>query len=335
MNRRSLLRLMAGSAALGASWRSVAQGAASDAAYPAKAIRLVVPFPPGGAADNLGRPLAKQLSDMLGQPVIVDNRPGANTMIGAEYVVNAPADGYTLLLANEAGLSLSPAMAPITQVKVPYDAAQDFAPISVLGQYGSVLSVSPRLPARTLGELIEYARQRPKALNYASFGVGSQPHMMMEILARQAGIEVTHVPYKGVAPAVVDLVAGHVQAMISAPSAPLPYIRDGRLRALAYSGSARLPDLPDVPTFAEAGMPDFEARGWFGVVVRAETPEPIKASLRKAVWAIVNSKEYQAAAILPSGYEVPSVDPAGFPAFLADDMSKWKSTVAAVRDRLA
>jgi len=332
MNRRHVLCAVGAGALAAPAWRVLAQ---SGSPYPDKPLRLVVPFPAGGAADNLARPLAEQLSAKLGQPVIVENRPGANTMIGAENVARAPADGYSLLLANEAGLSLAPAIAPITKVTVPYDAARDFTPISVLGQYGSVLSVAPGLPAKTLREFVAYAKANPGKVNYASFGVGSQPHMMMEILSRQAGIQTTHIPYKGVAPALVDLVAGHVQAMISAPSAPLPYIKDGRLRALAYSGDARSPDLPDVPTFAEAGMPDFDARGWFGVVIKAGTDQAILARLRRDIWDIVQSREYRSRAIEPSGYEVPSVDPSAFPRFLSDDMALWKARVNALRDRLA
>jgi tripartite-type tricarboxylate transporter receptor subunit TctC len=326
-----MLALMAGGAALGANWRTWAQ---QPGDYPDRAIRLVVPFPAGGAADNLARPLAQQLAHAFGQSVFVDNRGGANTMIGLEYVSKAPADGYTILLANEAGLSLAPAVEPIMKVAVPYDAAADFAPISVLGQYGSVLSVSPALPVRTLSEFVAYARKNPRKLNYASVGVGSQPHMMMEILKRQAGIDMVHVPYKGVAPALVDLIANHVQALISAPSGPTPYISDGRLRGLAYSGAKRLPTLPNVPTFAQAGMPDFEARGWFGIVAQAHTPDPIKARLRQAIWSIVQSQQYQSVAILANGYEVPAVDPAQFPAFLADDMRKWKTAVASLREQL-
>ncbi|MBV7486843.1 tripartite tricarboxylate transporter substrate binding protein [Bordetella sp. BOR01] len=331
MNRRHVLRFVGAGALAVPAWRVLAQGGSS---YPDKPLRLVVPFPAGGAADNLARPLAEQLSAKLGQPVIVENRPGANTMIGAENVARAPADGYSLLLANEAGLSLAPAIAPITKVTMPYDAGRDFTPISVLGQYGSVLSVAPSLPVKTLREFIAYAKANPGKVNYASFGVGSQPHMMMEILSRQAGIQTTHIPYKGVAPALVDLVAGHVQAMISAPSAPLPYIKDGRLRALAYSGDARSPDLPDVPTFAEADMPDFDARGWFGVVMKAGTSDAIQAQLRRDIWDIVQSPEYRSRAIEPSGYEVPSVDPSAFPRFLTDDMALWKARVNALQDRL-
>lgn len=332
MNRRKMLGLLAGGAVLGVdrgTWAQAPQG------YPDKPIRLVVPFPAGGAADYLARPLAQQLGAALRQSVFVDNRPGANTMIGLEYVAKAPADGYTILLANEAGLSLAPAVEPMMNVAVPYNAAADFAPIAVLGQYGSVFSVCPKLPVRTLSEFLAYARQNPRKLNYASVGMGSQPHMMMEILKRQAGIEMVHVPYKGVAPAMVDLIADHVQALISAPSGPMPYILDGKLRGLAYSGARRNPKLPDVPTFAEAGMPGFEARGWFGIVMNAHTPDPIKARLRKTIWSIVQSQQYQSVAILANGYEVPTVDPAQFPAFLADDMRKWQATAESLRSQLS
>jgi tripartite-type tricarboxylate transporter receptor subunit TctC len=336
VDRRSLMRLLGGSLALGANWTSaVAQGGgANSTGYPTKPIRMVVPFPPGGAAEYLARPLSRYLADKLGQPIVVDNKPGANTVIGAENVVTSAPDGYTMLVANEAGLSLAPAFSPITKIKVPYQPATDFAPISLLGQYGSVLCINPAVPAQTLAEYIAYAKSNPGKMSYASFGVGSQPQMMMEVLNYQAKIETVHVPYKGVAPAMVDLVAGHVQAMISAPSAPISYIRDGRLRALAYSGTKRLPELLNVPTFAEAGMPDFEARGWFGVVVHAGTPAPIKAQLTEAIWSIVQSQDYQNNAILANGFEVPTTDPAGFRAFLAEDMRKWKVMVETVRSRL-
>lgn len=334
MNRRQLMQMLAAGTAAGAAWPAWSQGAPKPAGFPAKPVRIVVPFPAGGAADALARPLGRLLGERIGQSVIIDNKPGANTVIGASNVLAAPADGYSLLLANEAGLALAPAIAPVTKVEIPYDAAADFAGGAVLAQYGSILSVAPELPARTLPEFIAYARQHPGKVSYASFGTGSQPHMMMELLNRAAGIQTVHVPYKGVAPATLDLMAGRVHAMISAPSAPLPYIREGKLRALAYSGSQRLSVLPDVPTFAEGGLPRFEARGWFGVVMAAGTPAPVRAWLSDAIWAVVQSAEYQQGAILRNGYEVPSVDPQRMAAFLAEDRAKWRAVIAEIKDRL-
>jgi tripartite-type tricarboxylate transporter receptor subunit TctC len=335
VKRRELMQTMAAGLAAGASWPLMAQQAERPAGYPTRPLRIVVPFPPGGPADALARPLGKVLGDMTGQPVIIENRPGANTVIGASNVLAAPADGYSMLLANEAGLSLGPAVAPYVKVEVPYDAAKDFVGISLLAQYGSLMTVHPAVPARTLQEFIEYAKKNPGKINYASFGSGSQPQMSMELLARQTGINIVHVPYKGVAPAVLDLMAGRVQAMISAPATPLPYVHDGRLRALAYSGTRRLSLLPDVPTFAEAQLPGYSARGWFGIVMHSATPAPIRAWLADTIWSIVKSSEYQKNAIVRNGLEVPAVDPSQVSAFLAEDRASWRSMANEVKDRLS
>src|SRR4051794_23796800 len=195
VKRRELMQTLAASLAAGANWPVWAQHAARPAGYPSKPLRIVVPFPPGGPADALARPLGRVLGEMTGQAVVIDNRPGANTMIGASNVLAAPADGYSLLLANEAGLSLAPAVAPYMKVDVPYDPGKDFAGISLLAQYGSILTVNPEVPAKTLPEFIAYAKKNPGKINYASFGNGSQPQMMMELLNRQAGIQTVHVPY--------------------------------------------------------------------------------------------------------------------------------------------
>ncbi len=331
MDRRSSLKhLAAGGLALGGPLAALAQAAGS---YPSKPIRLVVPFPAGGAADLLARPLSKMLGDKLGASFI-DNRAGANTMIGLDNVVNSPADGYTLVCANEAGMSIGPAMEPVTKVKVPYNPKGDFETISLMGHFGSLCTAAPNAPFKTFPEFVAYAKANPGKLSYASVGIGSQPHMMMETLCRQAGIQMVHVPYQGVAPAVVAVAAGQCQVMISAPSAPLPFVKDGRLQGLAYSGTKRLAVLPNVPTFAEGGLPDFEARGWFGILVKAGTPAPIRKVLTDTCWAIVQSPDYQANAITANGYESPIADPAQFPAFLAEDQRKWKVTVDSLRDRL-
>lgn len=334
MKRRQLIQLMGGGVAAGIGLPTWSQGSPKPSGFPNKALRIVVPFPTGGPADALARPLAQMLGERIGQVLIIDNKPGANTVIGASNVLAAPADGYSLLLANEAGLALAPAIAPVTKVEVPYDSATAFVGGSMLGQYGSILTVAPDLPVKTLSEFIAYARKYPGKVNYASFGIGSQPHIMMELLNREARLQTVHVPYKGVAPATYDLMAGRVQAMISAPSGPLPHIRAGKVRALAYSGSQRLAVLPELPTFAEGGLPGFEARGWFGIVMNSETPEPIRAWLSEQIWEVVQSPEYQRNAILKNGLEVPSVDPQKMAAFLAEDRRKWKTLVEELRNRL-
>jgi tripartite-type tricarboxylate transporter receptor subunit TctC len=335
MKRRDLIRTVLGGLTIGGvAHKALAQAARAQAAgYPSKPIRIVVPFPPGGPADILARQLGKQLGEQLGQPGIVENRPGANTVIGAENVLASPADGYSLLVGSEAGLSLAPAFAPITGVEVSYKTSRDFFPVSLLGQYGSVLTIHPSVPVQTLHEFVEYARKNPGKLSYASFGIGSQPQMMMEILNQNENLRIIHVPYKGVSQALGDLVAGRVQVMISSPSGPIPFIRSGQLKALAYSGTKRSPELPEIPTFAEAGMPDFEARGWFGIVVHANTPPAIKSVLGETIWSIVNSKAFQQVS-LSKGLELPTANPLEFQTFLADDVTKWKKMVELVKPRL-
>ena len=334
MKRRVLVQHMLSAPLTLAAWPTVAAPTPKPAGYPIKQLRIVVPFPPGGAADILARPLAVELRQRIGQPVIIDNKAGANTVIGVNHVATAPADGYTLLVCNEAGLSLAPELTHITKVDVPYKVERDFVPVSLLGHYGSLLTISPDLPVKTLSEYIAYAKKNPKKINYASFGVGSQPQIMMETFNKMVGIDTVHLPYKGVALAVTDLIAGHVQSMISAPSTPMPHVREQRLRALAYSGSKRLPELPDVPTFTDAGLPGFNPRGWFGAVMHASTPAPVRNWLSETIWSVVQSSEYQVGTILKNGYEVPTIAPSGMGDFLQDDRNYWKRTVEEVRDRL-
>ena len=259
---------------------------------------------------------------------------GGGTGIGRAAALALASIGYTLLVCNEAGLSLAPELTHITKVDVPYKVERDFVPVSLLGHYGSLLTISPDLPVKTLSEYIAYAKKNPKKINYASFGVGSQPQIMMETFNKMVGIDTVHLPYKGVALAVTDLIAGHVQSMISAPSTPMPHVREQRLRALAYSGSKRLPELPDVPTFSDAGLPGFNPRGWFGAVMHASTPAPIRNWLSETIWSVVQSSEYQINAILKNGYEMPTTEPAAMAEFLQEDRNYWKRTMDLVRHRL-
>jgi tripartite-type tricarboxylate transporter receptor subunit TctC len=334
MKRRSLMQWLAAGATSGLSWHINAHGQTAASRFPERPMRIIVPFPPGGPADALARPLAQQLGERLKQTVVTENRPGANTVIGAQHMLNSPADGYTMMLANEAGMSLAPAIATIMGNNPPYKSETDFAAISMLTQYGSVLSMSPTLPVQNLQELLAYAKQNPGKLSYASVGVGSQPQMMMEILNLQEKLDIVHIPYQGVAPAVVDLLSGRVQVMISAPAAPGPHIRAGKLRGLAYSGTQRLANLPMVPTFAEAGLPNYEARGWFGIMMHGGTPEPIKAMLAEAIWTIARSPGYQSAAVAANGLEPATVEPAAFQAFLQKDVSDWKTRIESIKSRI-
>jgi tripartite-type tricarboxylate transporter receptor subunit TctC len=332
MQRRKLVQFAAATAATTLVTRAGAQ--ASAAKFPDKPIRIVVPFPPGGPADRLARPLAQQMNEKFGQPVLIENRPGANTVIGAQNILNSPADGHSLILANEAGMCLAPALAPIMGSTVPYKADRDFAAISLLVQYGSVMSMYPGLPVRTLKEFIEHARRNPGKLSYASVGVGSQPQMMMEILKKSLNLDIAHVPYQGVAPAVLDLMAGRVQVMISAPAAPSPHIKGGKLVGLAYSGSQRLQTLAEVPTFTEAGLPDFEARGWFGIMAHGATPGPIRSLLSETIWAIAQSAEYGSETIRAQGLEPATISPAGFTQFLAKDVASWQLRIESIKDQI-
>ena len=245
------------------------------ASYPAKPIRLVVPFPPGGATDILARAIGQRFSEVLGQPVIVDNRPGAGGNIGSELVAKAAPDGYTLLMGTVGTHAINPSL----YAKMPYDHVKDFAPVILVAGVPNVLVVHPSVPARTVGEFITYAKANPGKLNFASSGSGTSIHLAGELFKVMAGVQMTHVPYKGSSPAIQDLLGGQVQLMFDNLPSALPQIKAGKLRALAVTTANRTPALPDVPTVAEAGLPGFEASSWFGVLAPAGTPPAIIARL--------------------------------------------------------
>jgi tripartite-type tricarboxylate transporter receptor subunit TctC len=252
----------------------VASGAAAQA-YPAKPVRIVVPFPAGGNADIFARMHAQKLSEAWGQPVVVDNRAGAAGIIGSQLVAKSPADGYTLLLGTTGTHTTNPAV----YAKLPYDPLKDFAPVSNLADSPFLLVVHPSVPAYSLRELIALAKSRRGQLNYASFGTGSSAHLAGEMLRSMARIEIVHVPYKGGPPALTDLIGGHVALMFNSLPAVIPQVKSGKLRALALAADKRAPALPDMPTFAEAGLRDFEAGSWYGVLAPAGTPRDIIARL--------------------------------------------------------
>ena len=264
-----------------------AQPAAS--AYPTKSIRLIVPLAPGGGNDTIARLIGVKISPTLGQQVVIDNRPGAGGIIGVEIVAKAPADGYTLLLANAAVMSI----VPHAQQKVPYDALKDFAPVSLIASAPLLVVVHPSLPVRTMKELTALAKARPAAINYASNGVGTGTHLATELYSMMTGVKMVHVPYKGLSLAMTDLMSGQVPLMFSSAVAMLPHVKTGKLRAIAMTGARRSQALPEVPTVAETGLVGYEASSWYGVAAPAGTARAIVERLNKEIVAVVKSKELQ------------------------------------------
>ncbi|GLC97769.1 MULTISPECIES: Bug family tripartite tricarboxylate transporter substrate binding protein [Cupriavidus] len=298
--------------------------------YPNRVIHLIVPFSAGGAADAVARPLAVELAKKLGQPIVVENKPGANSTLGTRYVARAPADGYTLLFGADAGLSL----APNTQGHLGYDVARDFAPVAVIGFGDQVLVVNGRSPIRSVQDLARLAQAQRGALPYASYGVGSLSHASMEALAKRMNASMNHVPYQGVAPALNDLLGGQVEVMMASVAAPLPHIKAGKLRAIGFAGPTRSPLLPNVPTIAEQGYPGFQARGWFCVVTPAATPPAVLAKLRFAVAEIIQSPSFKMNVLVANGYESSHMRPEDLSSFLASEIVKSKALIDPIRSQL-
>jgi len=277
--KRSLLRLF-GVLLLGVvstSGTANAQGTGSSD-YPRKSIRLVVPFAPGGPVDIVARGIAPRMSEILHQQIVVDNRGGAGSTIGTEMVANAPADGYTLLMVS-GSFVINPAMVK----KLPYDSVKDFAFISIVAEVPTALVVHPSLPVRNVKELIALAKARPGELNYASPGRGTVGHLAAEWFSSITGVKIVHVPYKGAGPAVVDLMAGHVQLLFAAMPGMVQFARDGKVRMMGQGGKTRSPSAPDVPTFVESGLPGFILSSSFGLLAPAGTPRPIVERVRSAL----------------------------------------------------
>lgn len=291
--------------------------------FPQHIIKLIVPFTPGGPADNLARPLVEMLNKRYGYQIIVENKPGANTAIAAQYVARSNPDGYTLLFASDAGMSLAPA----TQKNIPYDPAKDFVAVSMVAQLTQVLFVNANLPVKNVKELAALARKSPNSLSYATYGMGSQSHVSTEAMDRLLNIEMVHIPYVGASTAFPDLISGNTQVMMSAISGPLPYIRSNKLKALAMVGPERHKSLPDVPTISEAGLPGFESRGWFGVVAPAKTPPEIVKLLSEKIWEVSQTEDFISQVIDRQGFDVAKVKPTEFPEFLKQDRIKWKTLV--------
>lgn len=292
--------------------------------YPSRPVRLVVPFPPGGSTDILGRALAQKLSEAWGQQFVVENRPGAGGSIGADQAAKAAPDGYTLLMAHIGTLAVNPALYP----KLPYDPVRDFAPVSLMAIVPNVLVVNPSVPAKNVTELIAYARANPGKLNYSSGGNGSAAHLAMEYFKLQTQTDIVHVPYKGTAPAVTDLIAGQVSLTMTGAPVVMPQVMAGKLRALGVSSPARLEAFPQVPTIAESGVPGFDATQWYGVVAPAGTPREIVAKLNAEINKVMQTKEMKERLLAEGAIAAPDTSDA-FATFIQSELKRWGAVVKA------
>jgi tripartite-type tricarboxylate transporter receptor subunit TctC len=290
--------------------------------YPGKPIRWIVTFPPGGPTDVIARTVGAKLTEAWGQPVVVDNRAGAGGVIGTDLAAKSAADGYTLLFGTSAGLSVNPALSS----KLPYDPARDFAPVSLLVINPQILVVNNAVPVNSLKELIALAKSRPGQLNYGSVGRGSPNHLGMELLKSLAGIEMVHVPYKGTAPAVTDLLAGQVQLLFNSMPSVLPLVKSGKLKGLAVGSAQRSPAAPEIPTVAQAGVPGFEYVTWYGMFAPARTPANIVAKLNAQVVKILAEPE-MAQRLASQGAEPRSSTPAELAVFMRDETERWKKVI--------
>ena len=288
--------------------------------YPSRPIRLIIPFPPGGSNDVVGRVFATRLSDRLGRQVVVDNRSGAGGVVGTEVVANAPPDGYTLLV-----ISLAHAVNPWLY-KLSYDPIKAFAPIGIMASGTNVLVVHPDLPIHSVKELVAAATAKPGDLQYASAGIGSFQHLGGELFKLMAGVDILHVPFKGGGPAMVDIVGGHTKVMFSSMVQTVPQIKAGKLRALGTGGLERSPVLPDVPTITEAGVAGYEAVNWWGIVAPAGTSQAIIDKVNGEVEAVQKSPEVQKQFASEGAAPVP-MKPADFGSFMVSEMNKWEKVV--------
>jgi tripartite-type tricarboxylate transporter receptor subunit TctC len=300
---------------------AAAVASAAAQSYPAKPIKIVVPYPPGGFNDTLGRTLAAKFTDAWGQPSFVENKPGGNTLIGSDFVAKAAPDGYTLLV-----VAFPFAVTPSLIKAMPYDTLRDFAPVILAAQSPNLLVVNPQLPVKSVGELIALAKAQPGKLSYASTGNGSSNHISMELFKSMAGVDILHIPYKGSAPAVTDLLGGQVGVMFDNVPNVLPHVKAGRLRGLATTGTKRAALAPDIPTVAEAGVPGYEVTVWFGLVAPAGTPRETVQKLNAEVVKILAMPDVRER-FLAQGVEPVGSTPEQFGEHIRGQMAKWSKVV--------
>jgi tripartite-type tricarboxylate transporter receptor subunit TctC len=293
--------------------------------YPSRHVTLIAPWPPAGAIDTLCREFAPGVGEELGQPVIVEDRPGAGSTIGTADGAKATPDGYTLVMAGSGSLAISPTL----YKQLPYDPRKDFAPIALIAKVPFVLVVNPSLPVQSVADLIKYAKEHPGSLTYGSGGAGSPHHLLAEMFRGMTGIEMTHVPYKGTAPALTDVIGGHISLMFADTAPTLPMVRAGKVRALGVSSAIPLPSAPEIPPLADIGVPGFDATGWGMVVAPAGTPGPVVSKLYDAFRAVAARKEVRDHMILLGMMPQPSPPPDKLQDFINAEMARWGKIVQA------
>jgi tripartite-type tricarboxylate transporter receptor subunit TctC len=319
-SRRALLALACATAIGGV--LSTQDSAHAQPAYPAKPVRLIVPFPPGGGTDILARVIGNKLTEALGKPVVVENRPGAGGNIGVDLVAKSAPDGYNIVIGQTSNLAVNPTL----YADLPYDPQKDLAPISLVADAPLVMVVPANSPFKSLGDVIAAAKAKPDDVTFASPGNGTVSHLSGELLQKAANVKFQHIPYKGASQALTDLMGGQVQTYMSSIPTALAQIKGGKLRALAVTSTKRVPELPDVPTVVESGFPGFESSTWFGLLVKAGTPEPIVKRLNTEVLRVLQLPEVRGK-IAAEGATVLSGSPDQFAAFLKDEIAKWGKVV--------
>jgi len=296
---------------------------AALAQYPTKPVHIVVPYPAGGAVDAFARVLTQQLSEMWGQQVVVDNRPGASTMIGADQVAKSPPDGYTLLLTAELTLVIVPHL----YEKIPYDPLRDFTPIVALVSATQALVANPSLPVKTVKDLVALAKAKPGQLTYGSFGNGSTGHLNMEVLQAMTGARFNHIPYNGAGPAMNDVIGGHIDFMLAALSIVKGNVQAGKLRMIGVGSNHRSSEFPDVPTISESGAPGFEAKSWFGLVAPAGTPPDVIKKINQDVTKVISDRAFAEKFLAAQGLEPITGTPEQFAAFIRAETVRWGKVV--------
>jgi tripartite-type tricarboxylate transporter receptor subunit TctC len=300
------------------------RAAEAPAAFPTKPIRLIVPFTPGGSTDILARAIGQKLTDAWGQSVVIDNRPGAGGIIGMETAAKAAPDGYTLVMGHVGTLAANPAL----YKSLPYDPVKDFAPITLIAMVPNVLVVGPAVPSKSVAELVALAKSKPGKLDYGSGGNGSAAHLATEYFKLKAGVDVQHVPYKGTAPALADLLGGQIAFIITGLPPVLPQVKAGKLRILGVASAQRLKQFPDIPTIAESGVPGYEATQWYGILAPAATPKELVAKLNRDIVRALKDPSV-AEKLSAEGAEPVGDSPEQFGAFIRSEIDLWGKVIRA------